>query len=253
MLVVAQATPVVDNEVHPMNTSVMISPTPNSESEPEHAPVEPSKPSFANGIVNTNILTLFHYNGSQIYVYSSVANDGPAANAPHKWIFYYVPIMAPIVDHDSPWVWSLRNEVRVKLLLGDKTVEELARRAIEKKYDQKTVEYSKYWDIAPLMIDSLTAYIVQSSSSPISGIEPYHAIHPNSLAMIFRFKCSTEVQARTIAEKLNEGEFEIGIAFYFAGFREGSTNFVSITGDQIKGVSSKTSADGGNTNAEYIH
>ncbi|CAF4190993.1 unnamed protein product, partial [Rotaria magnacalcarata] len=52
-------------------------------------------------------------------------------------------------------------------------IEEVARKAIEKKYDLKLAEYSKYWDIAPLMIDSLTAYIVEGSSSPIPGIEPY--------------------------------------------------------------------------------
>ncbi|CAF3410443.1 unnamed protein product [Rotaria socialis] len=103
------------------------------------------------------------------------------------------------------------------------------------------------------MIDSLTAYIVEGSSSPILGVEPYHAVHPNSLVMIFRFKFSTEERAREIVKLLDEGEYEIEIAFHFAGFQEVSTNFVSITGDQIKGVSSKTAADGGNTNAEYIH
>ncbi|CAF2102464.1 unnamed protein product [Rotaria magnacalcarata] len=132
-------------------------------------------------------------------------------------------------------------------------IEEVARKAIEKNYDLKLAEYSKYWDIAPLMIDSLTAYIVEGSSSPIPGIEPYHAAHPNSLVMIFRFKCSTEERAREIVKLLGEGEYEIEIAFHFAGFQEVSTNFVSITGDQIKGVSSKTAADGGNANAEYIH
>ncbi|CAF3270038.1 unnamed protein product [Rotaria socialis] len=140
--------------------------------------------------------------------------------------------MAPMTEPNLPWVWSWKNEVRVKLLLA---------------------EYSKYSDIAPLMIDSLTAYIVEGSSSPILGVEPYHAVHPNSLVMIFRFKFSTEERAREIVKLLDEGEYEIEIAFHFAGFQEVSTNFVSITGDQIKGVSSKTAADGGNTNAEYIH
>ncbi|CAF4572959.1 unnamed protein product, partial [Rotaria magnacalcarata] len=42
-------------------------------------------PSFARSVVNTNILTLFNYNGSQIYVYSSLANDANAAVTPHKW------------------------------------------------------------------------------------------------------------------------------------------------------------------------
>ncbi|CAF3495903.1 unnamed protein product [Rotaria sp. Silwood1] len=153
----------------------------------------------------------------------------------------------------DPWVWSTKNEVRIKLLLGDDAVDEMAREAIRKKYDMKTAEYAKYWDVAPLMIDSLTAYIVQGSKSPIAGVEPFHAIHPNSLLMIFRFKCSTEENARQIAEMIESGEYEIEIAFYFAGFRQTSTSFVSITGDQLKAAASKTTADGENPNAQYIH
>jgi hypothetical protein len=211
----------------------------------------PTSRSFASGIANINILTLFKYNGSQIYVYGSASNEG---EPPQKWIFYYVPVMAPIQSSPTDqWVWSANNEVRVKLLLGDDVVDEMARKAISKKYDMKTGEYAKYWDIAPLMIDSLTAYIVQGSSSPIAGVEPFNAVHPNSLVMIFRFKCSTEENARHIAEMIGNGEYEIEIAFYFAGFRQASVSFVSITGDQLKAAASKTTADGENTNAQYIH
>ncbi|CAF5073717.1 unnamed protein product [Rotaria sp. Silwood1] len=74
-----------------------------------------------------------------------------------------------------------------------------------------------------------------------------------SLIMIFRFKCSTEENARQIAEMIESGEYEIEIAFYFAGFRQTSTSFVSITGDQLKAAASKTTADGENPNAQYIH
>jgi len=97
------------------------------------------------------------------------------------------------------------------------------------------------------------AYIVQSSSSPVAGVEPYRAIHPNSLYLTFCFHCTTEKCARQVAEKLYYGDYEIEIAFYFGGVREAQVNFVSITGDQMKSVLSKTTADGGNTNATYIH
>ncbi|CAF3891642.1 unnamed protein product [Rotaria sp. Silwood1] len=221
------------------------------DSSPSIVVAAPTSRSLASGTANTNIVTLFKYNGSQIYVYSSVSNEG---EAPQKWIFYYVPVMAPQRSSlTDPWVWSTKNEVRVKLLLGDDVVDEMAREAIRKKYDMKTAEYAKYWDIAPLMIDSLTAYIVQGSKSPIAGVEPFHIVHPNSLIMIFRFKCSTEENARQIAEMIESGEYEIEIAFYFAGFRQTSTSFVSITGDQLKAAASKTTADGENPNAQYIH
>lgn len=253
LFISARSASFVPNESDLQNTTAILNQLQDREAGIRPSSDPTGNSNFVRSIVNTNIFTLFNYNGSQIYVYSSITNEGDSPITPRKWIFYYVPIMAPLSEHNSPWVWSSKNEVRVKLMLGDSMVEEVARKAIEKKYDLKTAEYSKYWDITPLMIDSLTAYIVQGSSSPIVGVEPYRAIYPNSLVMIFRFKCSTQEQAQQIAEMLYQGEYEIEIAFYFAGFRQVSTNLASITGDQMKGVSSKTTADGGNANAEYIH
>jgi hypothetical protein len=66
----------------------------------------PTSRSFASGIANINILTLFKYNGSQIYVYGSASNEG---EPPQKWIFYYVPVMAPI-QSSSTDQWVLVSE-----------------------------------------------------------------------------------------------------------------------------------------------
>ncbi|CAF4321267.1 unnamed protein product [Rotaria sp. Silwood2] len=129
----------------------------------------------------------------------------------------------------------------------------MAREAIAKKFDMNIAEYSKYWDIAPLMIASLTGYIVTGSNSPVAGVQPYHSVHPNSLVMILRFSCSTDENAQNVAKMISSGEYEIEIAFYFDGFKHTSTSFVSITAEQLKSISSKTTADGGNTDAKYIH
>jgi hypothetical protein len=216
--------------------------------------IDPNQRSLADGTVNTNIFTVFIYNGSQIYVYSSFANENENKLYPQRWIFYYVPVMAPIqTSTNDVWVWSMKNEIRVKLMLGDREVEHMARDAVSKKYDMKIAEYSKYWDIVPLMIDSLTAYVVTGSNSPVVGVKPYRSIHPNSLVMIFRFSCSTDDNAQTVAKMIGSGEYEIEVAFYFAGFKHTSSSSVSITAEQLKSVSSKTTADGGNTNAKYIH
>jgi hypothetical protein len=180
----------------------------------------PHQRSLADGIVNNNIFTLFNYNGSQVYVYSSFANENENKVNPYRWAFYYVPVMAPMqTSTNNVWVWSMKNEVRVKLMLGDKEVEHLAREAILKRFDMKTAEYSKYWDIAPLMIDTLTAYVVTGSNSPVPGVQPHNSIHPNSLIMIFRFPCSTNQNAQEVATLINSGEYEIEISFYFDGFK----------------------------------
>jgi hypothetical protein len=139
-------------------------------------------------------------------------------------------------------------------MLANPGVEEQARKAIARKFDREEVEkYSASWTVAPLMIDSMMAYIVRGSGSPVEGVHPYRAIHPNTSSIIFRFQCSTAETAEYIMRKLEDGSYEIEISFFFAGFKQVSTNLIAITDEQLKSVLSKTSADGGNTSVLYIH
>ncbi|CAF1016142.1 unnamed protein product [Didymodactylos carnosus] len=207
-------------------------------------------PSLGTAIVNTQILTIFKFEGNQVYVYSALSNENENLNSPQKWIFYFVPIMLP---ESEDWVTAFKSEVRVTLMLGNDEVEEIARKAIIEKYDLSVSQYSKFWTVAPLMIDSLMSYIVKGSNSPVEGVHPHTDKNPNKLSITFRFKCSTEETAKEIVQKIIDSDYEIEIASYFAGFKQVSTNFVSINSDQLKSVISKTIADGGNKNAEYVH
>jgi hypothetical protein len=241
------------NDTQPFNTTTSLLSVVEEHQKPS-AFVVRNQRSLSDRTVNTNVFTIFNYNGSQIYVYSTFTNENENKFNQHRWIFYYIPLMAPMqTSKNDAWVWPVEKEVRVKLMLGDREVEHMARDAVSKKFDMETAEYSKYWDIAPLMIDSLTAYVVTGSNSPVPGVQPYQSVHPNSLVMIFRFPCSTDDNARTVAKMISSGEYEIEIAFYFDGFKRTSTSSVSITAEQLKSVSSKTTADGGNTDAKYIH
>ena len=213
-----------------------------------------TRESFLRSMVNTKLVTLFDYNESQVYVYGSLDNEADNSATPQKWTFFYAPVISPATQKvEDPWVWSTKNEVRVRVMLGDSNVKELARSAIAKKYDSKTAEHANYWDIAPLMIDSLTAYVVQDGRAPLGSVEPFHAKHPRSLVMTFRFKCSTDDVARATVQMIKEGEYEIEVALYMAGFPEVSRPLGSITGDQLRALSSKTAADSGSIGAQYIH
>jgi hypothetical protein len=163
--------------------------------------------------------------------------------------------MLPATTNDptDEWAFTVKNEVRINLMLSNEDVEELARRSIIKKYDLTISQYSKFWDVAPLMVDSLMAYIVRGTNSPVEGVHPYKAVHPNQLTMQFRFYCSSEAHAKEIVEKIIEDAYEIEVGFYFAGFKQVSTNLISITSDQLKSVLSKTVADGGKNDPQYIH
>ncbi|CAF2774091.1 unnamed protein product [Rotaria sp. Silwood2] len=96
------------------------------------------------------------------------------------------------------------------------------------------------------------AYIVRGADSPVEGVDPYKLVNPNQLTMTFRFQCSSQQIANETATKISDGEYEIQISFFFAGFKQVSTNLVSISSDQLRSVLSKTVADGGSTSAKKM-
>ena len=211
-----------------------------------------SPPSLGDAVVNVQHFTQFVYEGSQIYVYSAKLND---EHGPLKWSFYYVPVLQPFKSsNNTEWVWSTKKEVRMKLQMGSDQVEDAARRAIARRFDTGVASnYSRFWVVAPLMIDSMTAFIVKESGDPVDGVAPFRLTHPNALAITFRYQCSNENTTYDIVEKLIDGDYEVEVNFYFAGFKHVSSNSASITGEHLKSLLSKTTADGGNSNAKYIH
>ncbi|CAF2992492.1 unnamed protein product, partial [Rotaria sp. Silwood2] len=213
-----------------------------------------SSPSLGDAVVNVQHFTQFIYEGNQIYVYSAKLND-EYEHRPLKWSFYYVPVLQPLKpSNTTEWVWSTKKEVRMKLMLGTDQVEDAARRAISRRFDAGvTSNYSRFWVVAPLMIDLMTAFIVKMSGDPVEGVAPFRLMHPSALAITFRYECSNENTTHEIVEKLLDGDYEVEINFYFAGFKHVSSNIASITGEHLKSVFSKTTADGGSSNAKYIH
>jgi hypothetical protein len=213
-----------------------------------------SSPSLGDAVVNVQHFTQFIYEGNQVYVYSAKLND-EYGHQPLKWSFYYVPVLQPFKSSNTTeWVWANKKEVRMKLTLGNDQVEDAARRAIARRFDTDVASnYSRFWIVAPLMIDSMTAFIVKVSGDPAEGVAPFRLVHPNALAITFRYECSNGNTTHDIVEKLIDGDYEVEVNFYFAGFKHVSSNIVSITGEHLKSVLSKTTADGGNSNAKYIH
>lgn len=208
--------------------------------------------SLTTDAVNVQTLTMFEYSGKQIYVYTSKMNDD--ASKPKKWKFYYVPDMQPVQPTESDWVWAADKEVRMKLIVGDTNIEAAARRATNNKFsDELVANYSRFWDVAPLMIDSLTAYVVKGSRSPVLGVLPYNQIHPNSMVITVQLEYSSVERASNTTKHLLVGYYEMAIALHFGGFWDMSTSMLTITGDQLKLVLSKTVADGGDMSVEFIH
>lgn len=210
---------------------------------------------LATAIVNSQVLTILNYQNNQVYIYGALSNENENRLTPEKWVFYFVPLMLPITinNFSDQWVYIVGQEIRMSLILSNDDIQDLVRSAIMKKYDLNTAKYYPFWDVAPLMIDYLVAYIVRGTNLPVEGIPPFKLVHPNQLTMTFQFRYASENNAKEVVEKLLSSEYQVEIAFYFAGFKQVSTNLMSVTSDQLRSILSKTVADGQSNNAQYIH
>ena len=198
--------------------------------------------SYGTGIVNTQIHTIVDYHGQQIYIYKSLSND------PKILIYYYIPIMVPKKKPDTNWIWtSGEGELRLNVMFGNDDIDDMARKKVVKTGETRT------FDVAPLIIDSFSAFVVGGNNMPVPGVQPFRRTHPSDRTMTIRFECSSEVIAKEVMSRVIDGDYDVEFAFFFAGLNKVSTSIVSITSESIKIVLSKTTADGGNTKATYIH
>lgn len=214
----------------------------------------PGKETIGNVVFNVYHFTQFLFDGNHVYIYSPKKND-ENIHEPQKWTFFYVPVLQPIqTSLIVPWITINKLEVRVRLALGTLQVEEAAHQAIANQFNHEIAEkYSKSWVIAPLMLDSLSSYIVTVGSTPVPGVVPFHIDNPNSNTITLRFVCLVKEVALAIAAGLLTGDFDIEVSLYFSGMHRVRTNMMTITATQLQSVLSKTTADGGGTNSTYIH
>ena len=213
-----------------------------------------TKETIGDVVFNVHHFTQFLFDGNYVYIYSPKKND-ENIQEPQKWTFFYVPVLQPIQRSIlAPWVTINKLEVRVRLALGTSAVEDAAREAVAKQFNAEIVEkYSKSWVVAPLMLNSLSAYIVTVGSTPVPGVIPFFLDNPSSNTITFRFVCLTKEVALVVAAGLLLGDFELEVSLYFAGMHRVKTNMLTITATRLQYVLSKTTADGGGTNSTYIH
>jgi len=169
---------------------------------------------------------------------------------PTSWSFYYVPAMLPDFSIESQWIWIVNNEARIHLMFGNYDVTERVRDEISQRAG---TQGKNKWSIKPIIIDSFTAYVVSGTNNIVAGVHPFYVVNPSSSSMVFKFQCSTNESATDVMNKIVNGDYQIEIMFNFAGWNQISTNIVSMTSETLKKVISQTLADGGNTNAQYIH
>ncbi|CAF0980813.1 unnamed protein product [Didymodactylos carnosus] len=156
--------------------------------------------------------------------------------------------MFPKKKLDTNWIWtSGRGELRLNVMFGNDEIDDMTRKKVAKTGETGT------FDVAPLIIDSFSAFVVGANNNPVPGVHPFRRIHPSDKTMTIRFECSSEVIAKEVMSRVIDGDYDVEFAFFFAGLNKVSTSIVSITSDSLKSVLSKATADGENTKATYIH
>ncbi|CAF1495497.1 unnamed protein product, partial [Rotaria magnacalcarata] len=156
--------------------------------------------------------------------------------------------MFPKKELNTNWIWtSGRGELRLNVMFGNDEIDDMARQEIVKTGETGTFK------VAPLIIDSFSAFVVSANNNPVPGVHPFRRMHPSDKTMTIRFECSSEGIAKKVMSRVINGDYNVEFAFFFAGLNKVSTSIMSITSDSLKSVLSKTRADGGNTKATYIH
>ncbi|CAF1677253.1 unnamed protein product, partial [Didymodactylos carnosus] len=145
-------------------------------------------------VINTQVLTIVKYYDNQIFIYKALANEQENLSEPQKWIFYYAPLAIPSIDvENNNWIWASDNDFIVKITIENDEIDRLVREAVIKKYDASKTKYSDVWDVVPLLINSLTVYLVETgTTNPVQSILPSYLIHPTSIIFYSLFKTSSK-------------------------------------------------------------
>lgn len=198
--------------------------------------------------VNTNVYDAVKYNERIVYVYASMTNDAENRQTPSKWIFFYVPLMWPIeYESTSPakkWIELAKyNRIKIHLTQGDEKLEQIIRETLASKVNESIASHASKWTILPLMIDSLTAYIVKGKYH-VAAIEHCDIVNPSSYTIKLVFRYAPEEEGEDIIEKVLERDYEIELAIRFSGFAKGVKNVVSYSYESFQKALSEKFADG---------
>jgi hypothetical protein len=187
-----------------------------------------------------------------VSVYASQSNEGVTSGGILK--FFHVPLMFPIINaEEKNWIWIPKAENYTQIVISLATSNDEFTKLVHDFIMNDSTKKNYKVNIAPLVINSLTAIIVSAIGDPISGIHPVHFINPNHISLKFRFQCSSADKAQAAMNQILDGNYNMELSIHYTGLYTLSMNMIKITGKTLKTIISSTTADGGNTSARYIH
>ena len=145
--------------------------------------------------------------------------------------------------------------MQVKVIFGNDELDEIVRDRVRRLFGDDEAQYAGSWTMTSAIISELNAYIVHrgTHNSLVTDVQRFSVGYSNFRSIRFVFKCSSHEMANEIAQNVEEGTYEIKVAFYISGFNQVSTNAVLITARGLQEAFSETLVDGSITTPEYIH
>ncbi|CAF1343195.1 unnamed protein product [Adineta steineri] len=204
---------------------------------------------LATSALNVHMYFQILYQGHYLSVYESQSNTDVKSGGTLK--FFHVPLMFPSIHKTKKkWIWldTSRTRLSVSFATTDKEIIALVTKHVERDKVKTGYQYS----IAPMIMASVTAAIVNADGSVIPGIAPVRFPNPTHIALVFCFKCTSAEQGEATLNNILDGKDSIAMSIFFSGLHNVSMNVVKITSETLRRVASKTTADGGNTNAQFI-
>jgi len=135
------------------------------------------------------------YAQRNISIYVSASNP---SREPKEWKFWYDPL---IVFDASKDIFQYNEQVRFSFSISSNEFEQIARKTIITNMNPDVEQFSMFWIIEPLPIDTLTIYIVDSLLHPIQAIEPCSKTKLHGLS---KFECQFQTSSMTIANSMKE-------------------------------------------------
>lgn len=154
-------------------------------------------------------LTIVLYAQRNLTIYASARNP---SRDPKQWLFWYDPL---VVFDSAKDIIQYNEQVRFQFSIASAEFEDIARKTIMSLMHPDVQQFSLFWIIDPLPIDTLTIYVVDQLFLPIPAIEPCtkERLHDDA-----RYECQFQTSSMIIANAMKEhilcGKIQFQLEYY---------------------------------------
>ena len=189
-------------------------------------------------------LDILFYGQRNVTIYASASNP---SRDPKAWVFWYDPLF---IFDSSKDIHQFNDYVRFRFSFAAPDFDQLARTAILSKMHPDVAQFSLFWAIEPLPIDTLNVYVVNQKALPIPAIYPCTRSKISGIATHeCQFQSSSMLTADWMTQNILCGKLKFQLEYYI----QSTTRPISIPSSlvtvfNLQGLRTSFARDG-----KYIH